>query len=70
MLDQANICASSGSACLADSPDPSHVIAAMRPGSAAHQSIRFSLGIDTTASEIQETIHALQRIVVTLGGGR
>jgi cysteine desulfurase len=29
--------ASSGSACLADSPDPSHVIAAMKPASAARR---------------------------------
>jgi len=41
LLDQAGICASSGSACLADSPDPSHVISAMKPGRAAHESLRF-----------------------------
>lgn len=52
LLDQAGICASSGSACLADSPDPSHVIAAMKPGCAARQCVRFSLGserLDITA---------------------
>jgi cysteine desulfurase len=68
LLDQAGICASSGSACLADSPDPSHVIAAMKPGPAARQSIRFSLGAETTSDEIRETIAAVRRCVATLGG--
>jgi cysteine desulfurase len=70
LLDQAGICASSGSACLADSPDPSHVIAAMKPGPAARQSIRFSLGVETIAAEIADTITAVQRCVATLGGRR
>ncbi len=43
LLDQAGICASSGSACLADSDEPSHVVKAMKPGSgASRQMIRFS----------------------------
>lgn len=67
LLDQAAICASSGSACLADSPDPSHVIAAMKPGPAARQSIRFSLGAETTAAEISDATAAVQRCVATLG---
>jgi len=46
LLDQAGICASSGSACLADSPDPSHVVAAMKEGNAARQCIRLSVGIE------------------------
>ena len=70
LLDQAGICASSGSACLADSPDPSHVIAAMKPGPAARQSIRFSLGPENTAAEIRATIAAVQRCVAALGGCR
>lgn len=45
LLDQEAICASSGSACLADSEESSHVIKAMKPESAAsRQMIRFSLG--------------------------
>ncbi len=45
LLDNEGICASSGSACLADSDEPSHVIRAMRPdSSASRQMIRFSLG--------------------------
>lgn len=70
LLDQAGLCASSGSACLADSPDPSHVIAAMKPGPAARQSIRFSLGSENTTAEIRDTIAAVQRCVTTLGGVR
>jgi len=68
LLDQAGICASSGSACLADSPDPSHVIAAMKPGDAAHQSVRFSLGLETTAQQIASATAAIQQSVVQLGG--
>jgi cysteine desulfurase len=70
LLDQAGICASSGSACLADSPDPSHVIAAMKPGPAARQSIRFSLGAENTAAEIHQASAAIQRCAATLGGTR
>ena len=45
LLDQEGICASSGSACLADSSEPSHVVKAMKPASAAsRQMIRFSVG--------------------------
>jgi cysteine desulfurase len=44
LLDKEGICASSGSACLADSDEPSHVIRAMKPELAAsREMIRFSL---------------------------
>ena len=66
LLDQAGICASSGSACLADSPDPSHVVAAMKPGSAARQCVRFSLGATNTAKVVSETISAIKGIVSSL----
>jgi cysteine desulfurase len=68
LLDQAGICASSGSACLADSPDPSHVIAAMKPGAAARQSIRLSLGTPTSPNEITQTTTELQNLVTQLRG--
>lgn len=70
LLDQAGICASSGSACLADSPDPSHVVAAMKPGSAARQSVRFSLGMTNTAKEVRETISAIRDILSSLTEAR
>lgn len=60
LLDQAGLCASSGSACLADSPDPSHVIAAMKPGDAARQSVRFSLGKPMTSASVDEAIAAVK----------
>ena len=70
LLDSADLCASSGSACLADSPDPSHVLAAMKPGPAAHQSIRFSLGLENTSAQIQKAITAVQHAVATLAAPR
>jgi cysteine desulfurase len=66
LLDQAGICASSGSACLADSPDPSHVIAAMTPGEAARQSIRFSLGSDLAPAEVNHVTTSLAGIIPSL----
>ena len=66
LMDQAGICASSGSACLADSPDPSHVIAAMNPGDAARQSVRFSLGAGLTSADIAAAIAAVRGIIPSL----
>jgi cysteine desulfurase len=68
LLDQAGICASSGSACLADSPDPSHVIAAMKPGNTARQIIRFSVGQKTTLDEIKSTLSSLKSCAEKLIG--
>jgi cysteine desulfurase len=66
LLDQAGICASSGSACLADTPDPSHVIAAMKPGKAARQSVRLSLGASLCQADITTVLSSLQHIVSSL----
>ncbi|HUY15256.1 MAG TPA: aminotransferase class V-fold PLP-dependent enzyme [Terriglobia bacterium] len=53
LLDQEGICASSGSACLADSDEPSHVIRAMKPDSTpSRQMIRFSLNATTTEADV------------------
>jgi len=70
MLDQAGICASSGSACLADSPDPSHVIAAMKPGDAARQCVRFSLSTETHRDQVNITVQRLRELIQTLSGTR
>lgn len=60
LLDQTGVCASAGSACLADSDEPSHVIRAMKPASpAARQMIRFSLGKETTAAEVDAAVAAV-----------
>ncbi len=67
LLDQAGICASAGSACLADSDEPSHVVRAMKPESAAaRQMVRFSLGRKTQQTEIEQAIDAVIRAVRTL----
>ena len=67
LLDQAGICASAGSACLADSDEPSHVIRAMKPQSAAaRQMIRFSLGLDTTEPEVDAAVTAVVAAVARL----
>jgi cysteine desulfurase len=62
LLDQKGICASSGSACLADSDEPSHVIRAMRPNSpASRQMIRFSLDTTNSNDEITESLACIER---------
>ncbi len=56
-LDLAGICASSGSACMVGSIVPSHVLLAMGvPPELARATVRFSLGQETTAEEIEATI--------------
>lgn len=68
LLDQEGICASSGSACLADSPDASHVITAMKPELRGERnSLRLSLGLEHNASSINE---ALQTIKASVAGLR
>lgn len=53
LLDQAGICASSGSACTSGSLDPSHVLMAMGCSlERARGSIRFSLSAHNTEAEI------------------
>ncbi len=69
LLDQAGICASSGSACLADSDEPSHVVKAMKAESAAsRQMIRFSLDVTNTATEIKNMLSKIQGAVKLLCG--
>ena len=67
LLDKEGICASSGSACLADSDEPSHVIKAMKPDTAAsRQMIRFSLDAATTREQIRSAVAAVRREVEAL----
>jgi len=67
LLDKNHVYASSGSACLAESDEPSHVIDAMRPKSnAARQSVRFSLGKDINRKDIEETVSLLKEITARL----
>jgi cysteine sulfinate desulfinase/cysteine desulfurase-like protein len=69
LLDKEGICASSGSACLADSDEPSHVIKAMKPNTAdSRQMIRFSLDAATTQEQRQLAVTAVKREVEALSG--
>jgi cysteine desulfurase len=64
LLDQAGVCASSGSACTAGALDPSHVLTAMGFGtSRARGSIRFSLGIYNTDSEVDYLLTTLPAVI-------
>jgi cysteine desulfurase len=67
MMDEYNICASSGSACTSGSLEPSHVLRAMGvPFTAAHGSIRFSLSVYNTVEEIDLVIEKLPPIIERL----
>lgn len=67
LLDQNNICASSGSACTSGALDPSHVLLAIGlPHEIAHGSIRFTLSRDNTEEEMDYTVDALAKIVERL----
>lgn len=60
LLDQSGICASSGSACLADSNEPSHVINAMKPSThSSRHMIRFSLDDKITEQAINKAISSI-----------
>jgi len=64
LLDQYNICASSGSACTTGSLEPSHVLRAMGvPFTAAHGSIRFSFSVYNTDADVDKVIEVLPGIV-------
>ena len=67
LLDQAGICASSGSACSTGSLDPSHVLVAMGCSAArARGSLRFSLGIYNTEAEVDYVLERLPSIIAKL----
>ena len=52
MLDNYGICASSGSACMPSSLDPSHVLLAIGlPHEIAHGSLRMTLNEETTMED-------------------
>ncbi len=69
LLDQEGICASSGSACLADSDEPSHVVKAMKRESAAsREMIRLSFGPANTGTDASGALNALRRSTQMLRG--
>ena len=66
-LNDAGICASSGSACTSGSLEPSHVLAAMQvPFTAMHGSVRFSLSRYTTEAEIDTVLERFPAIIANL----
>ena len=61
LLDDAGVCASSGSL------DPSHVLLAIgRPHEVAHGSLRLTLDRDTTAEDVETIIAAVRDVVARL----
>jgi cysteine desulfurase len=67
LLDEAGICASSGSACTSGSLEPSHVLTSMGvPFMAKHGSIRLSLSRYNNDKEVQQVIKVFPEIVHSL----
>jgi cysteine desulfurase len=63
-LDLEGICASSGSACSAGSLVPSHVMLAMGvPPNEANSLVRFSLGRESTLTEVEELTRVLPEVI-------
>jgi cysteine desulfurase len=64
LLDEEGIYASSGSACLSGSREPSHVLKAMGlPDSRAKNSVRFSFGYENCPEDVEETVKVLMERV-------
>lgn len=64
LLDQRGIAASTGSACQAGVPEPSHVVLALgRSASDAREVLRFTLGRTSTASDVAALLDALPAVV-------
>jgi cysteine desulfurase len=63
-LDRAGFSVSSGSACVADTRQPSHVLAAM--GALTHGNVRVSLPRAVTPQSVEEFLDVLPRIVATV----
>jgi len=70
-LDLEGICASSGSACSAGSLEPSHVVSALGIDNArANSLVRFSLGRDSTETEVTKVIALLPEIITRAKGAK
>lgn len=69
-LDHRGVALSSGSACRAGSPEPSHALLAMGLSpEEAHCALRFSLGLNNTKEEIDHAINLLGEIVRDTAAG-
>lgn len=66
-LEEQGILCSSGSACAAGSTEPSHVLTALGySDELAHTAVRFSLGKDTTETQIERVLAVLPDIISNL----
>ncbi len=64
LLDQHGICASTGSACTAQSLSPSHVLLAIgRSDEMAASTLRLSLSVDNTQTDVDEVLRVVSRLV-------
>ncbi|HTE57748.1 MAG TPA: cysteine desulfurase family protein [Verrucomicrobiae bacterium] len=64
-LDEAGIQAAAGSACSASNDEPSHVLRALGLSEQdAQASLRFTMGVATTAEDVDTTVKALASLVV------
>lgn len=71
LLDQHGICASTGSACTAQSLSPSHVLLAIgRSHEAATGALRLSLSEDNTQADVDEVLRIVPGLVKELRGKR
>jgi len=69
-LDSRGVYFSSGSACKSGSPDPSPALMAMGlSGEEAHCSLRFSLGPDNTAEEVERAVRLLEDVIRSSSAG-
>ena len=63
-LDIAGVAASSGSACTTGAVEPSHVLLAMGvPRELALGAIRFSLGRESTAADVDRVVEVMPSVV-------
>ena len=66
-LAEQGICVSTGSACSTGMREPSHVLRAMRiPAAYARGTVRFSLGLGTTAGQMERVSELLPGLVAEL----
>jgi cysteine desulfurase len=64
LLDRSGIAVSTGSACQAGVPEPSHVVMGMgRSDAEARQVLRFSLGRTSTAEDVRSVMAVLPEVV-------
>jgi cysteine desulfurase len=67
MLDAKGVAVSTGSACASGDGKPSHVLMALKTDpELAHNSIRFSLGLETTKKDLDYTVKILKESVEKL----